>query len=504
MGLRWCSGVLMCFLLACGDDGGGGGDASVGCSSDGECDDGTFCNGRERCVDGMCEPGRAPCVGECDEVGDACILDCDAGGDADGDGFRAIACGGNDCDDSDPDRYPGNTEICDESHDEDCDQTTLGGKDDDGDGVVDAICCNLALTGELSCGGDCDDSQPSVRPGETEACNGLDDDCDGDADEGLLMRLFFRDCDSDGFGDPASGFVSSCGAPASIDCEGGTWVPNDRDCDDADASRNPDAAELCDGIDTDCDGALDGPGEDDDGDGFADVACGVPAATDCDDRCAGCVPGGIEDVCDGLDQDCDGTVDEGVTTTFYRDADLDGYGSTTEVEACALELGLSTTNDDCNDGEDRVPACDSRLNCVVAPGTGGERVCGCRTTLRWEADIIDLDNGEVAVPPGPAGNDLIFRAVDGGTAVGIEIQGSGTPGVRALEPFDWLDVTAASGTGLTSSTSVRFNPYTVFIVRSGGVHNYYKLGYPTRSSSNVTFVYAPIGAIPAGFMCAAP
>ena len=118
--------------------------------------------------------------------------------------------------------------------------------------------------------------------------------------------------------------------------------------------------------------------------------------------------------------------------------------------------------------------------------------------------IMHLDDGDVAVPPGPAGDDFIFRAADGGTAVGIELRGSGTPGIRALDPFDWLAVTSATDSGLTSSTSVRFNPFTVYVVRSGGVHNLYKLGYPVRNSFNVTFVYAPLGAIPAGFMCAAP
>jgi len=62
---------------------------------------------------------------------------------ADGDGRDSIACGGDDCDDNDRNRYPGNAEVCDaEDHDEDCDATTFGNRDVDGDGHIDALCGN--------------------------------------------------------------------------------------------------------------------------------------------------------------------------------------------------------------------------------------------------------------------------------------------------------------------------------------------------------------------------
>ncbi len=99
--------------------------------------------------------------------------------DADGDGHDSLACGGNDCDDDDPNRYGGNSEVCDaEGRDEDCIADTVGDRDADGDGFVDALCCN-----GTECGPDCDDSLADVRPGVAELCNGRDDDCDGVTDE---------------------------------------------------------------------------------------------------------------------------------------------------------------------------------------------------------------------------------------------------------------------------------------------------------------------------------
>ncbi|HTQ46887.1 MAG TPA: hypothetical protein VMI75_29235 [Polyangiaceae bacterium] len=88
------------------------------------------------------------------------------GGDADGDGHKRIACGGDDCDDTDASRYPGNVEVCDPSnHDEDCDPSTYGHRDDDGDGEVSWNCCNVASDSRAYCGLDCDDSNAAIRFG---------------------------------------------------------------------------------------------------------------------------------------------------------------------------------------------------------------------------------------------------------------------------------------------------------------------------------------------------
>jgi hypothetical protein len=113
---------------------------------------------------------------------------CVAPDDCDGDGHASIARGGDDCDDQDPRRYPGNIEFAND-RDEDCDPGTIAGRDGDrdGDGFIDARFCNpdfspSARRGATICGTDCDDSKRWRHPGAAELPNGLDDDCDGEVD----------------------------------------------------------------------------------------------------------------------------------------------------------------------------------------------------------------------------------------------------------------------------------------------------------------------------------
>jgi hypothetical protein len=99
---------------------------------------------------------------------------------------------------------------------------------------------------------DCDDLRSEVNPGGIELCDGFDNDCDTESDEGLRSIVFFIDGDGDGFGDPDLDLaISSCGAPAG-------YVDNTADCDDANAAIHPDAVEVCDNdIDNDCSGFAD-------------------------------------------------------------------------------------------------------------------------------------------------------------------------------------------------------------------------------------------------------
>jgi Putative metal-binding motif len=168
---------------------------------------------------------------------------------------------------------------------------------------------------------DCNDNNGAIHPGATEVCDGVDNDCDGLIDEGLTAT-FYQDTDGDGYGNPSVS-IQACSAPAG-------YVSNHNDCSDNDASINPGATEVCDGKDNDCDGMVDEMGAqgctiyyfDVDSDGYGqsnnyECLCGPDArgyfATqggDCNDNNGAIHPGATE-VCDGVDNDCDGLIDEG-------------------------------------------------------------------------------------------------------------------------------------------------------------------------------------------------
>jgi hypothetical protein len=121
------------------------------CRTNADCDDGRYCNGDEICRGGRCGSGTAPnCAAaadcrpgmgcHCDEDTRACRFEA---ADADGDGHGEAAHGGDDCDDHNPRRYPGAIEVCDPAGlDEDCNLSTPGNRDEDGDRHNDAACFN--------------------------------------------------------------------------------------------------------------------------------------------------------------------------------------------------------------------------------------------------------------------------------------------------------------------------------------------------------------------------
>src|SRR6185436_3354214 len=143
------------------------------------------------------------------------------------------ACGGTDCDDADANRHPGNRETCsasyDQDHDEDCNPRTFGDLDQDGDGFVSSICCNEEPYGIRDCGRDCDDSNPHIHPGAVEACDHLDNDCNGAVDDGVDVALY-PDADGDNHGTP--GTERGCpGEPG--------YALLDNDCDDSNPAIQP-------------------------------------------------------------------------------------------------------------------------------------------------------------------------------------------------------------------------------------------------------------------------
>jgi len=191
------------------------------------------------------------------------------------------------------------------------------------------------------CGGDdCDDSSSIIKPGANEYCDSVDNDCDGvvDEDDAVDATVWYLDADSDGFGDPNS-WSSSCSQPSG-------YVADLSDCDDTSAVAYPGGTEVCDSVDNDCDGTADESDAadvstwyaDGDGDGFGDPAQSQDA---CDQ------PSGF--VLDDNDcDDADAGVYAGATEVYYDGIDQDCDGA----DACDWDL----------DGEDAL-ACPSGTDC---------------------------------------------------------------------------------------------------------------------------------------------
>nr|WP_249347499.1 MopE-related protein [Corallococcus exiguus] len=177
--------------------------------------------------------------------------------DEDGDGHPSIATGGTDCDDANADIHPGAAELCDgvDNNCVDGEADAPGMRtwflDEDGDGYGVAVMACVEPTGRLADqGGDCDDMNASVHPGQSELrCDARDDNCDGAKDEGLPILTWYRDADGDGYGDVTQA-VSDCAPPP-----GHAAIATD--CDDTRADIRPDVAETKDLKDNNCNGAID-------------------------------------------------------------------------------------------------------------------------------------------------------------------------------------------------------------------------------------------------------
>ncbi len=167
-----------------------------------------------------------------------------------------------------------------------------------GDPASPVISCTGAPVGTVADNTDCNDASNSVYPGAAEACNGIDDDCNGTTDDGCAVLTFYADVDGDSYGNAASSITQTSTTPPV------GYVSDNTDCNDGNIAVNPAATEVCNLIDDDCDASID-EGFDVDNDGF--TSCNG----DCNDNDNTVYPGATE-VCNGVDDDCNLLVDDNV------------------------------------------------------------------------------------------------------------------------------------------------------------------------------------------------
>jgi hypothetical protein len=240
--------------------------------------------------------------------------------------------------------------------------------DADGDGFGDAgtlVSTCVQPQGYVTDNTDCDDNDATVNTGATEVCNHIDDDCNGLIDDGITFNTYYADNDGDSFGD-ANNSIDECSQPAG-------YVTNNTDCNDNNANQNAASTEIC----------------------------------------------------NGEDDDCDGTIDNGlVFLDYYVDADGDGFGTGDVTSSCTdLGAGYTNNNTDCDDANSNTnPSatetcntiddnCDGQIDEGVQTvyfidndgdtyGNPSVSILACTQPVGYTPDDTDCNDTDASINPG--------------------------------------------------------------------------------------------------------
>lgn len=266
------------------------------------------CDGKDNDCNGIVDNGLEP----------KSVFYKDADNDTYGGGSGSLQCGpfngyvvkvDGDCNDSNDSVYPNATEKCNGVDDNCSGQIDEGFTAKDYDGSTkklgDACGTGVCANGKVECLTNGSGAVcSSSAMADSETCDEKDNNCDGKTDESV-QTAFYKDADGDTYGD-ATKSVMMCTLPSG-------YAKNDKDCDDANKASYPTATELCDGADNDCDGDTD-EGCDDDMDGFCDNAMPFLSTAACKEGDCNDAEGNVKpdaaDTCDNVDNNCDGKTDQ--------------------------------------------------------------------------------------------------------------------------------------------------------------------------------------------------
>ena len=334
------------------------------------------------------------------------------------------------------DAPPPAQEVCGDNVDNDCNGKTdeAGSQgcenfclDGDGDGygsgtaTADTCVCTNPGPGYSNLCGDCNDLSPGIKPGSVEICDNIDNNCNGTTDEAGSKgcTVYCHDLDGDGFGS-TSDTACLCKSKATTE-----WVLQCGDCDDTPGSgfaSQPGVDEVCDGIDNNCNGKTDEQGAvgctlfyaDQDGDGYGVTTTGLclcgptkgnpaNASGDCDDSNPTLNPG-MDEVCDGIDNDCSGAIDDNYAELSCASGSCVNGSCGSACPAGFVDLNASAT-DGCE--------------CAFLPSNAGSG-CGNADDLGALPEGSTLTaSGQIL--PGESGDWYSFYAVDTPDVVGIPV-----------------------------------------------------------------------------------